>query len=167
MTLQLQRLKMKLDFRIDWGYQYLYSRRHYHPFYRWDGTLECENGTIEQTFQLAYPVIWYGPGQCAIETELPSPEWESTTRRGFAGVRFVAEVNENTVFHLKTLSGNFSFTAREIIKTGRKEFSVGPKYLNCHVIVTRSGFYWFRPEPEAGQQILEADDFSAVVPVRN
>lgn len=158
---------MKLDFRIDWGYQYLYSRRHYHPFYRWDGTLECENGTIEQTFQLAYPVIWYGPGQCAIETELPSPEWESTTRRGFAGVRFVAEVNENTVFHLKTLSGNFSFTAREIIKTGRKEFSVGPKYLNCHVIVTRSGFYWFRPEPEAGQQILEADDFSAVVPVRN
>ena len=49
---------MKLDFRIDWGYQYLYSRRHYHPVYIWDGSLQCENGTIEKSWQLDYPVIW-------------------------------------------------------------------------------------------------------------
>ena len=65
---------VKLDFRIDWGYQYLYSRRHYHPFFHWDGTLECSNGVIEKCFKLDYPVIWYGPGQCALETELQDPD---------------------------------------------------------------------------------------------
>ena len=61
---------MKLDFRIDWGYQYLYSRRHYHPVYLWDGQLDCNGGRIEETYQLDYPVIWYGPGHCAHETKL-------------------------------------------------------------------------------------------------
>ena len=48
---------MKLNFRIDWGYQYLYSRRHYHPYYHWDGHLECSDGVIEKVFQLDYPVM--------------------------------------------------------------------------------------------------------------
>jgi len=29
---------MKLDFRIDWGYQY--NCIHYHPFYHWDRHLD-------------------------------------------------------------------------------------------------------------------------------
>ena len=66
---------MKIDFRIDWGYQYLYSRRHYHPFYIWDGKLECENGTVTGAWQLDYPVIWFGPGHCAKETKLEAAEW--------------------------------------------------------------------------------------------
>ena len=48
---------MKLDFRIDWGYQYLYSRRHYHPVYLWDGQLDCNGGRIEETYQLDSPGI--------------------------------------------------------------------------------------------------------------
>ena len=148
---------MKLDFRIDWGYQYLYSRRHYHPVYFWDGFLECANGTIEETYQLDYPVIWYGPGHCAHETRLPAPEWESRTRRGLSGVRFVAEVGDCTTFHLHTLSGDFDFSAKEILEKGRIVFPVGPKYLGCHVIVTRTGYFWFRPAPKADQQVWEAD----------
>ncbi|MBE6365686.1 MAG: hypothetical protein E7053_08075 [Lentisphaerae bacterium] len=158
---------MQLDFRIDWGYQYLYSRRHYHPFYQWDGSLECDNGRITGTYKLDYPVIWFGPGQCAIETPLPEARWESTTRRGLSGVRFTAEVEKNAVFHLKTLSGNFDFSAADIVEKGRIEFPVGPKYLGCHVIVTRTGYYWFQPRIKAGQQVLEADDLSNSVSVRN
>ena len=157
---------MKLDFRIDWGYQYLYSRRHYHPFFYWDGKLECDGGVIEKCFKLDYPVIWFGPGQCAVETELASPEWKSTTRRGLAGVRIEADVDENAVFHLKTRSGDFSFSAKEIAESGRIVFPVGPKYLNCHVIVTRTGYYWFQNGAKPGQQILEAGDLTAV-PVRD
>ena len=59
---------MKLNFRINWGYQYLYTRRHYHPYYHWDGHLECSDGVIEKVFQIDYPVIWFGPGHCAKET---------------------------------------------------------------------------------------------------
>ena len=51
---------MKLDFRIDFGYLYLYSRRHYHPQYIWDGSLACEGGKIERSVRLDYPVIWFG-----------------------------------------------------------------------------------------------------------
>ncbi|MBO5644559.1 MAG: hypothetical protein J6S90_04875 [Lentisphaeria bacterium] len=158
---------MKIDFRIDWGYQYLYSRRHYHPFYIWDGKLECENGTVTGAWQLDYPVIWFGPGHCANETKLEAAEWKSTTRRGLAGVRFTAEVNENSVFHLKTASGNFDFTANDILKNGRLVFNVGPKYLGCHVIVTKTGYYWFVPEAKDGQQVFEVDDFAGKLEIRN
>ena len=81
---------MVLDFRIDWGYQYLYSRRHYHPQFIWDGALKCENGTIQSIWQLSYPVIWYGPGHCAKETKLEKPQWKSSTKRGLAGIRIQA-----------------------------------------------------------------------------
>ena len=158
---------MKLDFRIDWGYQYLYSRRHYHPFYHWDGKLECERGRITESRQLEYPVIWFGPGHCATETLLPGPEWKSTTRRGMAGVRFIAEMEEDGVFHLKTLSGDFDFTAKDILEKGRIEFPVGPKFLGCHVIVTRTGYFWFQPPARPGQEILEADELSSSVPVHD
>ncbi len=114
MKQQKERMTMKLNFRIDWGYQYLYSRRHYHPYYHWDGHLECSNGTIEKVFQLDYPVIWYGPGHCAKETLLDSPCWKSTTHRGIAGIRIEAEASENAVFKLVTLSGTFEFKAQEL-----------------------------------------------------
>jgi len=158
---------MYINFRIDWGYQYLYSRRHYHPFFHWDGFLECENGSITKTFQLDYPVIWYGPGQCAKETLLPAPRWQSTTRRGMAGIRIEAEVAENTVFHLHTLSGNFDFSARDILEKGRIVFPTGPKYLNCAVCVTRTGYYWFQRAALPGETLWEADDFQGQKPVRN
>ena len=67
---------MKIDFRIDFGYQYLYSRKHYHPTYIWDGELKCENGEIINSYKLDYPYIWYGPGQSAKETKLPDPKWQ-------------------------------------------------------------------------------------------
>ncbi len=151
---------MHLNFRIDWGYQYLYSRRHYHPVFEWDGHLECENGVIEQVWQLEYPVIWFGPGHCAKEIPLAEPQWQSRTRRGMSGIRVTAEVADETVFRLVTRSGVFEFSAQEIAETGRLVFPVGPKYLNCSVIVTKQGFLWFRPEPRAGQSVWEANDLA-------
>lgn len=154
---------MKLDFRIDWGYQYLYSRRHYHPVYVWDGSLRCEGGEIERVFQLDYPVIWYGPGHCAKETLLPGPRWQSRTKRGLAGVRVEAEVSEDAVFHLETASGSFSFTARDILETGRVQMAVGPKYLGCFITVTRTGFYWFRQPLKPGETAIEPEEMGLPV----
>ena len=158
---------MKIDFRIDWGYQYLYSRRHYHPFYHWDGHLECSGGVIEKVFRLDYPVLWFGPGHCAKETPLDSPCWESTTHRGLAGIRVIADVAADAAFRLVTRSGTFDFKARDILEAGRVVFPVGPKYLGCHAIVTRTGHYWFRPPAKPGQVVIEADALAASVPVRD
>ena len=135
---------MKIDFRIDWGYQYLYSRRHYHPQFIWDGSLSCEKGEIEKVFQLSYPVIKFGPGHCAKETELAEPRWENRTKRGLSGIRVEAEICDDTIFHLDTVSAAASFTAAELIKNGRLTFPVGPKYLGCFVTVTMKGHLWFR-----------------------
>ena len=149
---------MKLDFRIDWGYQYLYSRRLYHPTYIWDGELTVENGSVDEIYQLTYPYSWYGIGHSAKEAKLDSPKWKSKTKRGLSGIRVVADVNENTVFHLNTMSGSFTFTAEEIINDGKLDFPVGPKYLGCSVLVTRRGYIWFRPESIPGQTIWNAED---------
>ena len=149
---------MTLDFRIDFGYQYLYSRRHYHPQFVWDGALTCEGGTILSAALLTYPVLWFGPGHSAKETPLPRPEWRLRTKRGLAGVRFTAEVEENAVFTLKTTSFEAAFTAAELLEKGRIEYMTGPKYLGCGVIVTRTGYLWYRPAPKPGETVLEARD---------
>ncbi|MBQ6470555.1 MAG: hypothetical protein IJJ33_01100, partial [Victivallales bacterium] len=149
---------MQIDFRIDWGYQYLYSRRHYHPIYVWDGELTCQNGQIQKCRQLDYPVIWYGPGHCAKETPLPEPRWQSRTRRGLAGLRVIADVEDNAVFNLQTASCSLSFTVAELLENGRLVYPVGPKYLGCNVIVTRTGHFWFRQKPHPGEVVWEADD---------
>ena len=152
-----------LDFRIDWGYQYLYSRRHYHPEYLWHGKLTCTDGKILESYQLDYPVLWYGPGLSADETKLPSPEWKSRTKRGLAGVRFVAEVNENTVFTLTNPMGTFTFTAKDVQEKVRLVFPVGPKYLQCAVLVNLTNSYWFRTERPAGEIIFGENDLGLPV----
>ena len=111
---------MKLEFRIDWGYQYLYSRRLYHPTYIWDGNLTVDGGEISEIYQLTYPYSWYGIGHSAKETKLDSPEWKSRTKRALSGIRVVAEVDEDAVFHLHTMSGDAEFTAKD--PTGARIF---------------------------------------------
>lgn len=148
---------MVLDFRIDWGYQYLYSRRHYHPQFIWDGELKCENGTIQSIWQLDYPVIWYGPGHCAKETKLNRPQWKSRTKRGLAGIRIQAEIEDDAVFVLETASACVTFCAAELMREERLTFPVGPKYLGCFITVTVTGHLWFRSALQAGQTGYEAD----------
>ena len=148
---------MKLDFRIDFGYQYLYSRKHYHPVFLWDGELTCKNGKIEELYKLDYPYIWYGPGHCPTETPMEKAEWSFKTKREFTGIRVVAEVNADTVFHLRTASADLSFTANEIENDGRLDFSVGPKYLACSVIVTKKDYLWFRRPLREGEVAYESD----------
>lgn len=149
---------MKLEFRIDWGYQYLYSRRLYHPTYIWDGNLKVDGGEITEIYQLTYPYSWYGIGHSAKETKLETPEWKSRTKRALSGIRVVAEVDEDATFHLTTMSGSVEFTAKEVIEEGKLDFPVGPKYLGCSILVTRKGFIWFRPETLEGQTIWNAED---------
>lgn len=154
---------MQLDFRIDWGYQYLYSRRQYHYTYIWDGSLSCTNGTILESYQLAYPALWWGPGQSARETKLEKPVWKNSTKRGLAGVRFVAEVKEDTEFILDTVSGTFSFKASDILEKGYLSYMVGPKYQGCYVNVIKTGYYWFRPEHEEGKTVFNAKELGLEV----
>ena len=156
---------MKLDFRIDFGYQYLYSRRHYHPQYVWDGELRCEGGKINKTVQLDYPVLWFGPGHTARETVLEGPQWKARTKRGLTGVRFETEVDEEAVFTLETTAFSMTFSAKEVIEYGRIDVPVGPKYLGCAVIVTRAGYLWFKPDPQDGETVISPYDMG--LPVHN
>ena len=66
-------IAMKLEFRIDFGYLTLYSRRLYHNEMCWDGHLECEGGQILTSAQLRYPVLWFGLTTSAQSTPLPAP----------------------------------------------------------------------------------------------
>lgn len=149
---------MKIDFRIDWGYQMLYSRRHYHPFYHWDGHLECSGKPELKVSLLEYPPAWWGPCHTAIETPLERAEWKSTMRRKVAGIRVAGDCAENANFKIVTLSGTFEFTAKDIVQKGHFSFPVGPKYAFCAVTVYRTGYLWFRPAPKHGQKVFEAND---------
>lgn len=149
---------MKIDFRIEWGYQFLYSRRHYHPQYIWDGHLECEKGHLESLSLYHYPRCISGPTSCPKEIPLTGNSWQETTRRALSGLHVIAEVEPDAVFHLVTASGTFDFTAQQIAHEGRIVFEVGPKYGYCHISVIRTGFLWFRPSLRAGEAALDADE---------
>ena len=66
---------MKIEFRIDWGYQFLYSRRQYHPAYCFDGHLEANNGKILSLSQLEYPYSWWDIVHSAKEIPLTGNCW--------------------------------------------------------------------------------------------
>ncbi len=153
-----------MNFRIDWGYQYLYSRRTYHPTYVWDGELDCENGKINKIFKLDYPVCWFGPIYTAKETLLENNSWKDKTKRGMSGIRVEADTSDDTVFHLKTKTACVSFPAKEILEKGRLEFFVGPKYLGCRIMVTLDGFLWFRTPLKQSETVFEVENFS--LPIR-
>lgn len=118
---------MKINFQINWGYQYLYSRKHYHPVYIWDGNLTLNEGEIENIYKLEYPYIWYGIGHSAVETKLQAPEWKDRTRREFKGIRVEADVTENSEFTLTTASGIFKFLANDIIEKKANRISYWTK----------------------------------------
>ena len=147
---------MKIDFRVDWGYWMLYSRRHYHPIYKWDGYLECVGEHKLSLSLLTYPALWWGPCFSAEETPLEGLSFKSTTRRRIAGIRVRGIVADDAEFVLHTASGTFRFTLQQILEEGRISFPVGPKYGFCRVVVTRSGYLHFRPLPALGEVAYEA-----------
>lgn len=154
---------MKIDFEITWGYKYLYSRRHYHPVYIWDGNLTLNTGEIENIYKLEYPYIWYGIGHTAVETKLEKPEWKDSTKRKYSGIRVEADVEESTEFTLTTVTGIFKFCACDIMSKKIIEFPVGPKYLGCYVTVNVTGYHRFKALPKANETVFDADDLNADV----
>ncbi len=152
---------MRVDFRIDFGYQYLYSRRHYHPVFVWDGELVCTGGEILETYRLEYPYTWFGPVMSARETPLTAPAWQMKTKRGITGLRFVAEVEEEGSFLLSCASCELSFSVRELCAQGRLDFPVGPKYLGCSVTVTLRDHLWFCAPPEEGETVFSREMLGA------
>ncbi len=154
---------MKIDFSINWGYMYLYSRRHYHPTFIWDGNLSVSEGKINNVYKLEYPYVWFGLPHSAIETKLEKAEWKDSTKRKYSGIRVEAEVSENAEFTLKTASGEFKFSAKDIINEKYIEFPLGPKYLGCYVTVTKTGYHWFKALPEKNETVIDADDLKADV----
>lgn len=151
-----------LDFTIDWGYQFLYSRRHYHPSYCWDGHLECHGGDIRTVHQLRYPVVWWGIVLSPEETKLEGCAWQSTTRRGVAGIRVQADATDDAEFVLTTAQGTLRFTARKVREEGRIVFPIGSKYSHCTILVTRKGHLWFRPPPLPQEVAIDADALQGV-----
>ncbi len=152
---------MKIDFRIDWGYQYLYSRRHYHPVYIWDGSITCDVGSVNEVYALDYPYTWFGPVLTAQETKLEGNSWQSRTKRGMAGVRVAAEAADKTVFCVNSASASVCFSAHELLSKGRLEFPVGPKYLGNSIMITLSGYLWFENPPKDGEKLFKPFDIRA------
>ncbi|MDO4618730.1 MAG: hypothetical protein Q4B31_04315 [Clostridia bacterium] len=154
---------MKLNFRIDWGYQYLYTRRTYHPVYNWDGNISVTDGEILNIYKLDYPIIWFGPVLNAVETKLEKPEWKDSTKRKLSGIRLETEVSEESVFTLNTSTKSVTFSAKDVLEKGRLEFSVGPKYLGCRIMVTLNDYLWFRNPLNDGETAFEPEDFGMPV----
>ncbi len=153
---------MLMEFNLDFGYRFLYSRRHYHPAYCWDGTIECTDGRIVALGQLAYPESFYGPVHSPTETPLDGSAWKLTTHRDQAGIHVTADCSPGAVFCLKTAQGQFTFSARQVLDQGRIVFPVGSKYSHCTILVTRQGHLWFRPKPLPLEAVANPVDFRGV-----
>ena len=146
----------QIEFRVEWGYTTIYSRRHYHPEYCWNGKIDCTAGIIRSVSQYKYPWVWLGsPVFSPKETPLDGNEWKCTLRRNVSGIKVVADCEESSEFILTTAQGTFTFSARQILNDGRIIFPIGSKYSYCSIIVTREGFLWFRPAPRRLETVVE------------
>lgn len=80
---------MKLDFRIDWGYQYLYSRRHYHPVYLWDGRMTAWQAGLKKLITGLPGYLVWPRALCARDetrrTEVEEPHAQGAFRCPFRG----------------------------------------------------------------------------------
>lgn len=153
---------MNIHFRVDWGYQYLYSRRHYHPVYVWDGNLKCSDGNITKIQLLDYkskfPVGICGPALCPEKTELPSPNWVCSTKRDVKGIEVESDVGEDNVFTLTTASGQFVFSTKELLDKKFIEYPIGPKYQGCYLTIVLDGYLWFREQNTPDKTVYNAQD---------
>jgi len=153
---------MKIEFRVDWGYQFLYSRRQYHPIYCFDGHLEVANGQILFLSQLEYPYSWWGFVHSAREMPLTGNFWKSTVRRGMSGIAVTAQGSSSTEFRLVNAQGEYRFFAEQLLREGRVVFHVGWKESQCDIIVTRKNYLWYRPEPLSSEKVIEPKEFTQV-----
>ena len=151
---------MKIDFRIDVGYQYANSSKQYHPVFVWDGLLKVDKGEIIKTFKLDYPFSPFGTGKTPTETLLERPEWRFSTQREIVGLRFIAEVEEDATFTFNTRSCHLTFTVKELMEKGRIENDVGAKYLGCFADITRTGYYWYMKDDKKKPYHLSRKGFS-------
>ena len=153
---------MKIDFRIDVGYQYANSSKQYHPVFVWDGILKVDKGEIIKTFKLDYPFSPFGTGRTPTETLLDRPEWRFSTQREIVGLRFIAEVESDATFTFHTRSCHLTFTAKELMEKGRIENDVGAKYLGCFADITRTGYYWYMQDDKKSHTTYHAKDLVLV-----
>jgi len=153
---------MRIEFDLVFGYRFLYSRRHYHPEYRWDGTIECTDGEILSLGRRMYPESIYGPVHSPAETPLEGREWKLTTHRDQAGICVTADCTQDASFVLKTAQGHFTFSAKQLLEEGRIVFPVGPKYSYCTILVTRKGYLWYRPRPLPLEAVVEPRELKGV-----
>ena len=153
----------RLSFKIDFGFQMIYSRRQYHAAMKWDGRLVCKNGRILKSDFLEDGKMWSCPCFSPKRIPLDRPEWKITTRRQVHGVAFEVDANEKTSFTLETAAGTWKFTAKDVWDKGRIAWHVGPKYTYNLVVVTREGYHWFYPQLQPGMTRLDADDLGLPV----
>ena len=102
------------------------------------------------------------PGIVRMRRNSPNRSGRAARAGGFpATAKFLLAQTQRSIESIAQELGycsTFDFSAKEILENGRIVFPVGPKYLGCHVIVTRTNYLWFRPAPKDGQQVWEADD---------
>lgn len=154
---------MIIKFRVNWGYQYLYSRRHYHPVYVWDGNLKCSDGEIVKisllNYKSVFPVGICGPALCPEVSKLKEPKWTCSTHRDIKGIQVEADVSQDNIFTLTTVSGKFVFSTSEILSKKYLHFMVGPKYQGCCVNVVLDDYLWFRKE-NPNQTVYKSNDLN-------
>ncbi|GEM_PF-900295 len=149
---------MQLNFRVEFGFSMLYSRRQYHAAMKWDGRLVCQSGRVLRSYLLEDQRIWVCPCVSMKRVPLEKPEWHLTTRRAVAGVAFEVEATPETCFRLETAMGTWCFSASELEEKGQIVYAVGPKYTYNKVIVNKEGYRWFAPALKPGMLSYEVGD---------
>ncbi len=151
---------MIIDFRIDFGYSMLYTRRYSHPICVWDGHMDCRHGKILRMYKLEYPFNYSGPAYDAEETPLPNHSWQITTRRNLAGLRIIAEVTDNSIFVFHSSMGDFEIPYERIAREKYFNIPVGDSEIHSSLIINESNYYWFQPSFRPEQQVFHPADMN-------
>ncbi len=150
---------------ISWGRWSAYYAAKYLPVQNFSGNVSVENGAILDVERLVFPEDSAGPFVHSKQTRPHgTTTFESVVQNWFDGIRLTCEGDGDTVVHLHTAMGDFSFSKGELDAQKHLSKLVGGKY-SMTLIHVEGEQPWYLEEFAADEQILGPTDFGDA-PVR-
>ena len=152
----------EINCRVEWGYWHGYFGDKYCVKMDFSGSIEIGNGNLKSLEKAEIPYEMWGPYVYSKKfIKLNGNSWNSVILKWLEGIRFKADVEDDSVICLNIGSETYKFTPERLKKEKHIVFPVGEKYSMAFIHVEFNDSEWYLPDLREGQYLVDAKDFDS------